>query len=317
MKIVVLDGFTLNPGDLSWDALKELGDVEVHDRTESGEVVSRARDADAVFTNKVVLDRAVIEQLPRLKFIGVLATGYNVVDTEAARERGVLVTNVPAYATSSVAQHAFALLLELAERTGHHSAAVREGRWTASKDFCFWDYPLIGLDGLTMGIVGFGRIGRAVAALALAFGMRIIAHRRPSSPTDFAPVEFVDLEAVFFQSDCLCLCCPLTAETERLVNKQRLELMKRTAFLINVSRGPVVDEEALADALNAGKIAGAGLDVLSVEPPPADNPLLGAKNCIITPHIAWANNTSRARLMDIAVNNLKAFIAGNPQNVVN
>ena len=316
MNIVVLDGFTMNPGDLSWDALKALGDLTVYDRTGPEEVVSRARDADAVFTNKVVLDREVIESLPKLKFIGVLATGYNVVDPKAARERNIPITNVPAYATSSVAQHALALLLELAERTGHHSAAVHEGRWTTAKDFCFWDYPLIGLEGLTMGIVGFGRIGRAVGKLALALGMKLIVFE-PFADGDVEKVEFVDLDTVFSQSDCLCLCCPLTEETDKLVDKQRLDQMKRTAFLINVCRGPVVDEKALADALNEGKIAGAGVDVLSIEPPAPDNPLLGAKNCLITPHIAWANNTSRAHLMDIAVNNLKAFIEGKTQNVVN
>jgi len=317
MKIVVLDGFTLNPGDLSWDGLTALGDVEIYDRTPPGEVVDRAKDADAVFTNKVVFDSRVIEKLPKLKYIGVLATGYNVVDTTAAREKGITVTNIPAYATASVAQATFALLLELVHHTGHHAQAVRDGRWTTSKDFCFWDYPLISLEGLTMGIVGFGRIGQAIAPLARAFSMKIIAYRKPSSETDFTDVRFVELETIFAESDCVCLCCPLTEETEKLINSKRLSRMKRTAFLINVARGPVVDEQALADALNEGLIAGAGLDVLSTEPPKVDNPLLSAANCFITPHIAWANNAARSKLMDTAVNNLKAFMEGAPQNVVN
>src|SRR2546427_2571205 len=269
MKIVVLDGFTLNPGDLSWDELKSLGDCDIYDRTPPEEVVKRAADAEIVLTNKAPVTRESILALPRLKYIGVLATGYNIVDTAAARERNIPVTNVPTYGTRSVAQHTFALLLELTQHAGHHARTVRDGRWTKSPDFCYWDYPLVELDGLTMGIVGYGRIGNAVAGLAAAFGMGVLA--TSSTPRQPPPgIQCVDLETLFRQSDVVSLHCPLTAQTRNLVNADRLALMKPTAFLLNTSRGPLVDERALADALNSGRIAGIGLDVFSAEPPPAN-----------------------------------------------
>ncbi len=317
MKIVVLDGFTLNPGDLDWAGLRALGDCEIHDRTAPDEIVLRAADAKIILTNKTVLNRATLAALPKLQYIGVLATGINVVDAAAARERGIPVTNVPDYGTSSVAQLTFALLLELAHHAGHHAQTVREGRWSRSADFCYWDFPLLELDGLTMGLVGFGRIGRAVSQLAAAFGIKVLVHSR-RAPENLPPgVRFVGLEELFRSSDVVSLHCPLTPETKQLVNAERLGWMKPTAFLINTSRGPLVDEAALADALNAGKIAGAALDVLSVEPPPASNPLLNAQNCLITPHLAWATRAARARLMRIAVANVAVFLAGAPGNVVN
>jgi glycerate dehydrogenase len=317
MHIVVLDGYTLNPGDLSWDELERLGTCEIFDRSRPEEVVARARGAEIVLTNKVVLSREVIEQLPRLSYVGILATGYNIVDVDAARERGIPVTNVPTYGTQSVAQMVFAHLLNLTQHVGHHAGTVAQGRWTARQDFCYWDYPLVELAGLTMGIVGLGRIGRATAQLAVAFGMKILA-ADPVPPLDIPQsVEIVELDTVFRQSDVVSLHCPLTPQTHHLVDHRRLGQMKPSALLINTSRGPLVDEQALADALNSGRIAGAGLDVLSTEPPPPDNPLLGAKNCFITPHIAWATQAARERLLRTVVENLRAFLAGWPQNVVN
>jgi glycerate dehydrogenase len=317
MKIVVLDGYTLNPGDLSWDELKSLGDCEIHDRLSDPEIVPRAADAEITLTNKVVLTRDQIDSLPELKYIGVTATGYNIVDVAAARDRNVIVTNVPAYGTRSVAQMTIALLLELALHAGHHAQTVRDSRWTRSPDFCYWDYPLIELDGLTMGIVGFGRIGRAVGELAAAFGMKVTVHSRTVPAQLPSHVQFVDLESLFRRSDVISLHCPLTPETKHVVNAERLAWMKPTAFLLNTSRGPLMDEHALAKALNSGQIAGAGLDVLAEEPPQADNPLLHAKNCLITPHIAWATRAARSRLMQVAVANVRAFLQGKPQNVVN
>lgn len=320
MKIVVLDGYTLNPGDLDWSPLAALGDLAVHDRTPLEQVVERAADAEIVLTNKVVLGRELLGRLPRLRYIGVLATGYNVVDLEAARERGIPVTNVPAYSTPAVAEMVFALLFELTRQVGHHAALVREGRWSASPDFCFQDRPQVELAGKTFGVVGFGAIGRRVARIGEAFGLRMLAHTRHPERyrecPEGAQVEFVDLDALFERSDIVSLHCPLTQETERLVNARRLERMKPTACLLNTGRGLLVDEAALADALNAGRIAGAGLDVLSLEPPPADNPLLTARNCIITPHIAWATRDSRERLLNTAAANIRAFLEGRPQNVV-
>lgn len=316
MNIVVLDGYTLNPGDLGWNVLKALGPCKIYDRTPPEETLRRAADAEIVLTNKTVLTRADCERLPKLKYIGILATGTNVVDLAAARERGIPVTNIPTYGTKSVAQAAFALLLELAHHTGHHEESVRKGRWTNCADWCYWDFPLIELDGLTMGVVGFGRIGRAVAELARAFGMKVLAHDLTTA--DVPPfARFVPLETLFRDSDVVSLHCPLTPQTKNLVNTERLALMKPTAFLLNTSRGPLVDEPALAQALNGGKIAGAGLDVLATEPPPTDHPLLRAKNCIITPHNAWATRAARSRLLHIAVENVRAFLAGQPQNVVN
>jgi glycerate dehydrogenase len=317
MKIVILDGFTLNPGDLSWDGLKSLGDCEIYDRTSPDEVVKRAADAELVLTNKTVLTREQINRLPKLKYIGVLATGYNIVDVAAARERGVPVTNVPTYGTRSVAQMTFALLLELTQHVGHHAQTVDEGRWARSPDFCYWDYPLMELDGLTMGIVGFGRIGRTVADLAVAFGMKVLAHSRTIPQEKSQNIDFVDLARLFRTADVVSLHCPLTTETKHLVNAERLSSMKPTAFLLNTSRGPLIDEPALAKALNSDQIAGAAVDVLEAEPPRADNPLFTAKNCLITPHIAWATRSARARLMATAVANAKAFLEGKLQNVVN
>ena len=316
MKIVVLDGHTLNPGDLSWDELRSLGECAIYDRTPIEQTAARAAGAAVVLTNKAPVNRAVIESLPDLKLIAVSATGYNIVDVAAAKERGVLVCNVPEYGTRTVAQHVFALLLELAVRTGHHAWTVRDGRWTTSPDFCYWDYPLIELDGLTMGIVGYGRIGRAVGGIARALGMNVLAHRR-TPRGDEAGVRFVDLESLFAQSDVVSLHCPLTPETARMINAGRLARMKPTAFLINTARGGLVDEADLAAALDAGRIAGAGLDVLATEPPPADNPLLRAKNCIVTPHIAWAARSARERLLRLTVENIRAFVEGAPRNVVN
>ena len=315
MNIVVLDGHTLNPGDLSWGELQSLGECRIYDRTPPDEVVKRAADAEIVLTNKTVLTREQIHSLPKLRYIGVLATGYNIVDIAAAREGNIPVTNVPTYGTRSVAQHTLALLLELTQHVGHHARTVRDGRWTKCPDFCYWDYPLIELDGLTMGIVGLGRIGGAVAELAKAFRLNLLASS--STPGQSSPgIQFVELESLFRQSDVVSLHCPLTPRTNNLVNAKRLALMKPTAFLLNTSRGGLVEEQALADALNSGRIAGAAVDVLSLEPPPADNPLLRAKNCLVTPHIAWATRAARSRLLATAVANVRAFLDGRAQNVV-
>ncbi|PWU18633.1 MAG: glycerate dehydrogenase [Verrucomicrobia bacterium] len=315
MNIVVLDGFTLNPGDLSWDELKSLGPCKIYDRSAPSEISPRAAKAEILLTNKILLTRAQIESLPRLKYIGITATGTNVVDLTAAQERGVVVTNVPAYGTQSVAQTTIALLLELTQHSGDHGQRVRAGEWSRKPDWCFWDHPLIELDGLTLGIIGFGRIGRAVGKLGAAFGMKVIVCLDKPKPLPMW-ARRVNLKTVFRQSDVLSLHCPLTPKTEKLVNAERLSWMKSTAFLINTSRGMLIDEAALAAALNAGCLAGAGLDVLSVEPPPADHPLLAAKNCIITPHLAWATRAARARLMNIAVENVRSFLRGRPRNVI-
>lgn len=316
MKIVVLDGYTLNPGDLNWDELASLGELAVHDRTPPNEVLSRAEKAEIVLTNKTLLSGDTIGQLSSLRYIGVLATGYNVVDLPAARQRGIIVTNVPAYGTTSVAQAVFAHLLNLTQRVSDHSNSVRDGDWSRSKDFCYWNHPLVELTGLTMGIVGLGQIGTAVARIAVAFGMDVIAHDPYVSPNVSPDVRLVGLDDLFGSSDVVSLHCPLTEETEGLVDRRRLSQMKRSAFLINTSRGPLIDEAALAEALNEDRIAGAGLDVLSIEPPTEDNPLLRAKNVFITPHIAWATRASRARLMNIATENVRAFLEGNPRNTV-
>jgi glycerate dehydrogenase len=317
MRLVVLDGYTLNPGDLDWSGLRALGECEIHERTPPGLVVARAQQAEIVLTNKTVLSREVLAQLPLLRYIGVLATGYNVVDVAAARERGIPVTNVPTYGTASVAQMVFAHLLNLTQRVADHAQSVRAGDWARCPDFCYWNSPLIELAGLTMGLVGFGRIGRETGKLARAFGLNVIFHDTFATAVPPEEGRAVDLDTVFRQSDVVSLHCPLMADTQRLVNRTRLGLMKPTAFLINTSRGPLVDEAALAEVLNAGRIAGAGLDVLCVEPPRPDNPLLTAKNCFITPHISWATRAARQRLLEMAVANLRAFLAGQPRNVVN
>ena len=318
MNIVVLDGYTLNPGDISWEGIEKLGDVTIYDRTPVDKVIERAAGAEVIFTNKTPVSEEAINELTSLKFIGVLATGYNIVNTEAAKAKGVIVSNVPGYGTNSVVQMTIALLLELCLRVQRHSDAVMEGKWARSSDWCFWDYPLVELSGKTMGIIGFGRIGRQVGDVATAFGMNIIGNSShwtdQSQRKNFRWAEVPELLA---QSDVVSIHCPLFPETKGLVNKESLMTMKKTAFLLNTSRGPIVVDEDLAEALNSEVIAGAGIDVLSVEPPSADNPLFKAKNCIITPHIAWATKEARIRLMDITVSNLSAFINGNPVNVVN
>jgi glycerate dehydrogenase len=316
MKIVLLDGYTLNPGDLSWKEIQDLGECDIYDRSRPEEVLPRSDGAEILLTNKVTLGREQMEKLPKLRYIGVSATGYNIVDVVAARERKVVVTNVPSYGTHSVAQMTFALLLELTQHVGHHAETVRAGRWTRSPDFCYWDYPLVELHGLTLGVIGFGRIGQAVATIARGFGMELLAYTRTVPRPAPDGIRFVDLPTLFRQSDVVSLHCPLTAETKHLVDEDRLAMMKSSAFLVNTSRGPLIDEAALVKALNAGRLAGAGLDVLEVEPPVADNPLLKAKNCFVTPHISWATRAARARLMRAVVENVRAFLGGSPKNVV-
>ena len=317
MKIVVLDGYCLNPGDLDWSALRALGDLEVFDRTAPSDVVKRAGGARAAFINKTPFRAKTLEQLPDLQYIGVLATGYNIVDVQAAKQRGVVVTNIPTYGTASVAQFVFALLLELCHNVRLHADAARAGEWTQNPDWSFWKSPLMELAAKTMGIIGFGRIGRQVARIADAFGMRVLAHDTiQSNPPDYAGFRWATREELLRESDVVSLHSPLFPDTQGMINASTLSLMKPSAFLINTSRGPLVVDRDLADALNAGKLAGAALDVLSVEPPPADNPLLSARNCLVTPHIAWATREARARLMEIAVDNLKAFLEGQPRNVV-
>ena len=316
-KIVVLDGYTLNPGDLSWEGLKNLGDLTVYDRTPPEEVVARIGDAEIVFTNKTLLTAEVLDACPGIRFIGVLATGYNVVDTAAARAWNIPVTNVPTYGTDAVGQYAIALLLEICHHVAHHADAVRSGRWTRSQDFCFWDYPLIELSGKTMGIIGFGRIGQSTGRIAKALGMRVIAVDKNPNPSGAEIAEYVSLDDLLSQSDVISLHCVLTPETQGIIRKETIEKMKPGVILLNNSRGPLIVEQDLADALQSGKVYAAGLDVVSVEPIRADNPLLNAPNCLITPHISWAPKESRKRLMDIAVNNLAAFLKGEPVNVVN
>ena len=315
MEIVILDGYTLNPGDLSWEGVKNLGNCTFYDRTPPELTVERAKEADAVFTNKVVLNKEVIEQLPQLKYIGVLATGYNVIDMEAARAAGITVTNIPAYSTASVAQMVFSHILNFAQNVAVHSKSVSEGEWAENMDFSYWETPQMELAGKTIGIIGFGQIGQAVANIALAFGMKIIFNNRSQKETALDARQ-VDLETLLAESDFISINCPLTEENKGFINKETIEKMKPEVFLVNTGRGPLINEQDLADALNNGRIAGAGLDVLSTEPPSEDNPLPKAKNCSITPHIAWATFEARNRLMQIATENLKAFLDGNPQNVV-
>lgn len=321
MKIVVLDGYTLNPGDLTWESLETFGDVDIYDRTslqDFKEIISRIGDADIVFTNKTPLPKVVLEACRNVKYIGVLATGYNVVDVAYAKEKGIIVTNIPTYGTAAVGQFAIALLLEICHHIGHHSKAVHEGRWESNPDWCFWDYPLIELDGKTMGIIGYGRIGQATGRIAQALGMNVLAYDAYRNPKlESETCRYVEMEELLTSSDVIALHCPLFPETEGIISKSNIDKMKDNVIILNNSRGPLIVEQDLADALNNGKVAAAGLDVVSTEPIKGDNPLLKAKNCFITPHISWAPRESRKRLMDIAIDNLRAYVAGKPINVVN
>ena len=320
MKIVVLDGYTENPGDLSWDELGKLGESTVYDRTpvnDEAEIIRRIGDAEVVFTNKTPISKAVIDACPGMKFISMLATGYNVVDYVYAHEKGIPVTNVPSYGTASVAQFAIAMLLEICHHVAHHSDTVHQGKWSKSIDWCYWDYPLIELDGKTIGIIGFGRIGRQTGKIAKALGMKVLAYDSMENEAGKAIGDYVPLDTLLAQSDVIALHCPLFPDTQGIVNKDTIAKMKDGVILLNNSRGPLVVEQDLADALNSGKVYAAGLDVVGTEPINPDNPLLTAKNCIITPHISWAPKESRQRIMDCAVENVKAYIAGAPVNVVN
>ena len=316
MKIVVLDGYGLNPGDLSWSGMEALGELKVYDRTSPSELLERSEGAEILITNKTIITAENMAELPNLKYIGVLATGYNVVDIDAAKARGIVVTNIPAYSTASVAQMVFAHILNITQHVGYYADENAKGRWTNNVDFCYWDTNLVELDGKKMGIVGYGNIGKATARIALAFGMVVLAYTSKEQKDLPQGVKKATLDELFAESDVISLHCPLTPETKELVNANRLKTMKPSAILINTGRGPLVNEQDLADALNEGRIAGAGLDVLSVEPSVANNPLLCAKNCFITPHIAWATKEARTRLMDIAVNNLKSYQEGNIINNV-
>ncbi len=315
--IVVLDGYAENPGDLSWEGLAALGNIEVYDRTPRDEIISRSKDADILYTNKTPISAEVIHSCPKLKMISVLATGYNVVDIAAAKERGIPVTNVPTYGTDAVGQFAIALLLEICHHIGHHDAAVHAGRWENNVDWCFWDYPLIELAGKTIGIIGFGKIGRVTGRIAKAMGMRVLANDTFECDDGRAIARYVDRDTLLKESDVISLHCPLFPDTQGLINKSSIEKMKDGVIILNNSRGPLIVEEDLSAALNSGKVAAAGVDVVSSEPIKRNNPLLTAKNCIITPHISWASKESRKRLMDIAVENCKAFLNGTPINVVN
>lgn len=319
MKIVVLDGYAGNPGDLSWDALGKLGELTVYDRTpaEPNLVMERIGDAEIVFTNKTPLSRQILTACPNLKFVGILATGYNIVDVDAAKELGIPVCNVPGYSTDAVAQMTLALLLEICHHVAHHSQQVHAGQWSGCEDFCFWDYPLIELAGKTMGIIGFGSIGKAVGRLARCLGMKVLAAGSRPTEEGQAIAEYVDLDTLYRESDVISLHCPLFPENREMINKESIAKMKDGAILLNTARGALIVEQDVADALNSGKLYAAGMDVAAVEPLPASSPLIGAKNCIITPHIAWATKEARQRLMDIAVHNLEAFLAGKPENVVN
>lgn len=320
MKIVVLDGYTENPGDLSWAELEKLGELTVYDRTSLSnvsEVIQRIGDAEAVYTNKTPMPKEVFESCTKLKFVGVLATGYNVVDVEAARMHDVVVSNIPTYGTSAVAQFAAALLLEICHHVGHHANEVKKGRWSNNQDWCFWDFPLIELAGKTVGIIGFGRIGQAAGQLFKAFGMKVLAYDQFPNDSGREIGEYVSLDEILSQSDVISLHCPLFPSTEGIINKNNISKMKDGVIILNTSRGPLVVEDDLAEALRTGKVFAAGVDVVSTEPIREDNPLLKEKNCLITPHIAWAPKESRQRLMDIAVENLSAFKKGNPINVVN
>ena len=316
MNIVILDAFTMNPGDLSYEPLSRLGKLTVHERTSPDQTVARAIDAEIILTNKTILSAPIIDQLPKLKYIGVLATGYNVIDIDAANQKNIIVTNIPAYSTASVAQMVFAHLLNITTHLSEHANSVRKGKWSNSIDFCYWDHPQIELANMTMGIIGYGTIGKETAKIARAFSMKLIAAQSSSKATD-EDITRLPLKQIFTQSDVLTLHCPLCPQTEKIINARNLSLMKKSAFLINTGRGSLIDEQALANALNTGQIAAAGLDVLSTEPPKPDNPLLTAKNCCITPHIAWATKSARQRLLDTATANVKAFLENAPQNAIN
>lgn len=317
IKIVVLDGYTENPGDLSWNSLEQLGELTVYDRTPPEKIIDRIGDADAVYTNKTPISRTTLDACPQVKFIGVLATGYNVVDVDAAREKAIAVCNIPTYGTTAVAQYVFALLLELCHHVGEHSDCVKKGDWTNNADWCFWNHPLIELAGKTLGIIGFGRIGQSTAAIAKAFGMRVLAYDEVQNESGRALATYQTLDELLAESDVISLHCPLFPATQGIINKDSIAKMKDGVMIINTSRGPLVVEDDLRAALNSGKVAGAAVDVVSTEPIRMDNPLLQAKNIVITPHIAWAPKESRQRLMDIAVENLRQFLAGAPVNVVN
>lgn len=321
MKIVVLDGYTLNPGDLDWKGLEAIGDCTVYDRTsltDVQEAINRIGDAEIVFTNKTPMPKSLFDACPNIKFVGVLATGYNVVDVNAAKDKGVIVTNIPTYGTAAVGQFTIALLLEICHHIGHHNNAVHEGKWENNADWCFWDYPLIELDGKTIGIIGYGRIGQATGKIAQALGMKVLAYDEYKNPNLVTETcKYAELDELLKESDVIALHCPLFPSTQGIISKENIAKMKDGVIILNDSRGPLIVEEDLAEALNSGKVAAAGLDVVSSEPIKGNNPLLKAKNCIITPHIAWAPKESRKRLMDIAVNNLQAFVAGEPVNVVN
>ena len=316
MKIVILDGFSANPGDLSWEELEKCGEVTVYDRTKPSETLTRVADADIVLTNKVIISREIIAQLPQLKYIGVLATGYNVVDVEAAHEHGIIVTNVPAYSTESVAQMVFAHLLTVTNRTEHYAIQNRGGRWTKNPDFCYWDFPHMELAGKTFGIVGLGHIGQRVAQIAVAFGMKVKALTSKTAETLPTGIEKASIEELLATADVLSLHCPLTENTRHLINADTLRQMKSSAILINTGRGPLIDDQAVADALTAGRLAAFCADVLTEEPPKADNPLLGQPYAFITPHIAWASKEARIRLLQVATDNVRAFLSGTPVNVV-
>ncbi len=317
MKIVILDGRAVNPGDLSWDCLKPFGEVTVYDRTEDKQVLSRIADADIILTNKTPITAQRMDACPNLKLICALATGYNVIDCDGARVRGIPVCNVPDYGTQAVAQFTFSLLLEICNAVGHHNQAVHDGKWSSCPDFCFWDTPQTELAGKTIGIIGFGRIGRAVGAIAKAFGMKVIAYNRSRCPQGEAIGEYVPLQTLLAQADVVSLHCPLTEETRNIINRNALSQMKAGCILLNTARGPLLDEQAVADALISGKLRGAAVDVVSAEPISESNPLLQAPNCIITPHMAWAPVESRQRILDCTVRTIAGFLAGKPENVVN
>lgn len=317
MKIVVLDGYTENPGDLSWAPLEKLGELTVYPRTGEDQIVQRIGDAEIVITNKTPITRSTLQACPRIRYIAVLATGYNVIDIAAARERGIPVSNVPTYGTAAVGQFAIAMLLEICHHVAHHSQSVHDGAWSRCQDWCYWDYPLIELDGKTMGIIGFGRIGQQTGKIAKAMGMRVLAYDAHPNDTGRAIADYVPLEELLGQSDVIALHCPLFPETAGIINRDTIAAMKDGVIILNNSRGPLIVEQDLADALNSGKVYAAGLDVVATEPILEDNPLLRAKNCIITPHISWAPRESRQRIMDCTVDNVRAFLEGDARNVIN